>query len=1074
MAKEFQTIFTNLSNVFYGAGGRGGQPAPADIRPDRKEILHASSQEEMKAKTLQVQQDRFLKSQYLRQIKSEGDKKMMYESNRLAQYIDYQSMEYYPIISAALDLLAEEATTVGQDGKMMKIYSSNKRVKKALEDLFYKTLDINSTLQFWVRNTVKYGDNFLYLLLDQNLGVIGAKQLANIEVERVEEIVDDKLIVKFKYKGASGSLDEEYTTWQVAHFRLLGDDRRMPYGMSVLDKVRRTFKMLTLFEDSMMVYRITRAAERRIFKVDVGDMPEEDVDQFIQQVARSAKSTKLVDPNTGDFNWKYNVATNDQDYFVPVRSPSASSPIETLSGACLSLDTRIPLLDGRTLPLNEIIDEHDAGKSLWIYSINQATGEIVPGPVTWAGVTRKDTAVLKITLDNGEEMIVTPDHKFPTRTGLIKEAQDLVVGESLFSFEKKFAPINKSENNYEMVYDHAKQKFVYTHRMVANYLPKQEMAFNQEFLDSDKGTIHHLDYNRFNNNPSNLVFMNTRDHMQLHQSVVKENAMKAWLEKYHNNDDFKSSVLSRLDEIRTKYYSKRSDEKAADHREKQIAGILNHYANLSGEAKEKHRQTCAKNIVKGPANRDKRFIADPAFKADALRRAGVTQKITKATQEWKDKNKHPNYVYSQELLKIVVDFARAGYENQVELVKVLADNNGDFMRIFYEINKTNPLFKKTFKCLTPVLFRRMMKSFGYTGLRDLHAKLPMYNHRITSIEYLEEPRDTGTITVDGQELYHNHHNFALASGVFTQNSNLDQIADLSYLRDNLYTGLGIPKAFLGFSDDSGGEGKALSMLDIRFARKVNKIQQSMISELNKIAMIHLYILGDDFREHLDDFTITLANPSTASHMLKIETQTAMFTAYEAATRVSENGTKPWSEIRAKKDILGMSEEEIMDDLQEQMIEAKIGDEIKASGQLIRSSGLFDKLIKYKNAGFLTPATNDGGAGGDEAGGDPMGGGGDAMMGGGAPPDPLAGGGGDPMADLGGGGPPPPGAPMNETQVAKPNRGKQLAKGLIKILKESELSDNLGLLMNSKESRLINESVKMEETLNRLISELDEK
>lgn len=629
MAKNFQTIFTNLTNKFSGSAAHGGQPTgTGGQKTQKREVLHASSKEELGVKTLQVQQNRFLRGQYLRMIGADGDKKVMYESNRTAQYIDYQRMEYYPIISAALDLLAEESTTIGQDGKMLKVYSSNKRIKAELENLFTNTLDLNTILQFWARNLTKYGDNFVYLLLDEKRGVIGAKQLTNVEVERVEEIIDDELVVKFKYEN--GSVQEEYATWQIAHFRLLGDDRRMPYGMSVLDKIRRTFKMLTLFEDSMMVYRITRAAERRIFKVDVGDMPEEDVEQFVDQVARSTKSTKLVDEMTGDFNWKYNVATNDSDYFIPVRNGSTSSPIETLPGA----------------------------------------------------------------------------------------------------------------------------------------------------------------------------------------------------------------------------------------------------------------------------------------------------------------------------------------------------------------------------------------------------------------------------------------------------SNLSDIGDISYLRDNLFTGLGIPKAFLGFSDGSGGEGKSLSMLDIRFARKVNKIQQSLISELNKIAMIHLSILGGDYREHLDDFSLTLANPSTQSEILKIETLKAKFDTFEQATRVSDNGTKAWSEIRAKREILGMSDEEIMDDLQEQMIEAKIGDEIKASGQLIRSSGLFDKLIKYKNAGFLNQPTTPGAEGGPDMGadggaggpmGDPMG---DPM--GGAPMDAMGGAG--PGAD-GGAGDPLAEMPLNE----KFNKGRTHAK----ILPESKISAELYNLVNTKESRLINENVKIENSFNQLIDELEQ-
>lgn len=828
MAKLFETVYNTLSDIFVGNGLQSGAELPTGSL-DSPEILKASSPQEMADVALQSQQQRYLNSQFYHLVGSDKDKKLSYESSRVAQYNDYLQMEQYPTISSALNLLAEEATTVGQDGKVLRVYSSNKRVKEVLENLFYNTLDVNTTLQFWVRNLCKYGDCFVFLLLDPQHGIEGFKQLSAFDMERKEEVINNRIQVQFKHKNLYGNgnsgTSNEYNIWQVAHFRLLGDDRRMPYGMSVLDSVRRTWKMLNMCEDAMMVYRITRAAERRIFKVFVGNAKDsEEVKQIMQAVMKNQKGSRLTDPMTGDFNWRYNVASNDQDIYVPVRSENAGTSIDTLPGACLSLDTEIPLLDGRTLTLTQIIAEHERGEKLWVYSINPKTGQVVPGPITWAGVTRKNTQVLKITLDNGEEIIVTPDHKFPIRTGEIKEAQSLQVGESLFSFIKTHKHVNASENLYEMVYDHQKEKFLYTHCLVANAILKEEIVFDLELADAK--TIHHADLNQWNNNPENLVYMN-----------------------------------------------------------------------------------------------------------------------------------------SNEALKQTV--------------------------------------------------------------QNLHPKLPSYDSQIVSIKYLDDLCDTGTITVDGEELYHNFHNFALASGVFTQNSNLGELADISYLRDNLFVGLGIPKSFLGFSEAGGGDGKALSMLDIRFARKVNRIQQSIIAELNKIAIIHLALLGGDYMEHLNNFTITLSNPSTQAELLKIETIKAKLEAYQMAVTPSERGISPMSESMAAREILGISDEDRIDDLLEQFIEAKVGDEIKSAGQLLKSSKLYDKMIKYENAGFAMSSTN--GEGGDAP---DMGGGGIPPMGGG--PD-LGGGG----PDLGGGGGPDlgggpaagnaPGGPLNEAF----NRKKGLKKNSVK-------------------------------------------
>jgi hypothetical protein len=417
--------------------------------------------------------------------------------------------------------------------------------------------------------------------------------LSIIDVERVEEEVDGHLKVFFKYKNQRDGI-QEFAIWQIAHFRLLGDDRRMPYGMSVLDKVRRTWKMLTLVEDAMMVYRITRAAERRVFKIDVGNLPTEDIEAYVKVVASGIKKAKLTDHNTGDFNWKYNVATADSDYFIPVRSANATNPIDTLPGA----------------------------------------------------------------------------------------------------------------------------------------------------------------------------------------------------------------------------------------------------------------------------------------------------------------------------------------------------------------------------------------------------------------------------------------------------GNLSDIDDIKYLRDNLYTGLGIPASFLAFSaEGSPGEGKSLSMLDIRFSRKVNKIQQSLISELNKIAIIHLSLLGGDFAEHIDNFTLSLANPSTQAELLKMETLSQKLDVYAKAVAPTETGIKPMSESRAKKMILNMSDEEIQDDLLDQMIESKIGDEIKTSPRLIKSSKMFDRAIKWFNAGFFSkPDESENTGVEDQMGGDMPG----ADMGG-MPGGDMGGGIGDiPGGDMGG---MPGGGMGGQDPLAGLNENKKLINEGLKINKQ---------------------------------------
>jgi uncharacterized membrane protein YgcG len=195
----------------------------------------------------------------------------------------------------------------------------------------------------WTRNTCKYGDNFVYLNIDDKNGIIGAKQMPNYEMERREgglfdmisgrdtNVADNKTSdkVKFFWRGR----DIEFNSWQIAHFRLLGDDRRLPYGTSVLEKSRRVWKQLLLSEDSMLVYRVTRAPERRVYKIYVGNIDDADVEAYVNTIADRFKRMPIIDPQTGQMDLRYNQLSNDQDYFIPVRTEDAPNPIDTLPGA---------------------------------------------------------------------------------------------------------------------------------------------------------------------------------------------------------------------------------------------------------------------------------------------------------------------------------------------------------------------------------------------------------------------------------------------------------------------------------------------------------------------------------------------------------------------------------------------------------------------------------------------------------------------------------------------------------------------------------------------------------------------
>tara|TARA_R110000751_G_scaffold5019_5_gene23761 strand:+ start:9219 stop:11309 length:2091 start_codon:yes stop_codon:yes gene_type:complete len=339
-----RTLFQTLTNMF-GPYGIDPERVSKKYSLGNSELLRTDSKEEYDTQKLQARQNNYLSNQWVKVENEIFQKSMQYEITRIGAYSDFEQMEFYPEIAATLDILMEESTTVNDVGRVLNIYSESPRVKGILEDLFFNRLDVHVALPMWIRNMCKYGDNFLFLNTDDKRGITGVKQLPNFEIERREggiyDVVSanvagtgdeddaDRDKVKFFWRGR----DLEFMNWQVAHFRLLGDDRRLPYGTSVLEKARRIWKQLLLSEDAMLVYRVTRAPERRVFKVFVGNIDDEDVQPYVNDIANRFKRTSIIDPNTGQIDLKYNQLANDQDYFIPVREENSPTPIDTLPGA---------------------------------------------------------------------------------------------------------------------------------------------------------------------------------------------------------------------------------------------------------------------------------------------------------------------------------------------------------------------------------------------------------------------------------------------------------------------------------------------------------------------------------------------------------------------------------------------------------------------------------------------------------------------------------------------------------------------------------------------------------------------
>ncbi|MDB4344163.1 portal protein [bacterium] len=303
-----------------------------------------------------------------------------YSSMRLQLYSDYEAMDYDSLIAPALDIISEESTLKNEYGDVLTIKSSNDNVKRVLHNLFYDVLNIEFNLPSWVRQMCKYGDFYLHLQISEKFGVYNALPLSVYQVVReegmdpenpshVQFVLDPNGLSQSQTYSARRSDQMKLENYEVAHFRLLSDANYLPYGRSYLEPARKVFKQLILMEDAMLIHRIMRAPEKRIFYMNVGGIPPNEIDSFMQKTVNQMKKTPYVDQETGDYNLKFNIQNMTEDFYIPVRGNDSSTKIETTKGLDYDGTTDIEYLKNRMLAALKIpkaflgYDENLEGKS---------------------------------------------------------------------------------------------------------------------------------------------------------------------------------------------------------------------------------------------------------------------------------------------------------------------------------------------------------------------------------------------------------------------------------------------------------------------------------------------------------------------------------------------------------------------------------------------------------------------------------------------------------------------------------------------------------------------------------------
>ena len=260
-------------------------------------------------------------------------------ANRKNGYQTYKEMDGMEFIHRGIEIISDDSSQPNDTGDVMKFFSDDEEIKNVLDDLFVKKLDMNNELWTIFYETVKMGDNFYEIIPDDYKKPKEIKRIRYLEPDKMERVEKDGKLSHFSYKvnkkekgnnKANEIAEYKLFPWQIIHFKI-DNKSHAPYGGSLLEAGVRTYRRLVMLEDLMLVYRISRAPERRVFYIDVGNLNAVEAKRFLTRMKNAYRSQSFIDEN-GNINKKANVMSITSDIFVPVREGQTGTRIETLQG----------------------------------------------------------------------------------------------------------------------------------------------------------------------------------------------------------------------------------------------------------------------------------------------------------------------------------------------------------------------------------------------------------------------------------------------------------------------------------------------------------------------------------------------------------------------------------------------------------------------------------------------------------------------------------------------------------------------------------------------------------------------
>lgn len=791
------------------------------------------------------------------EFKDVGFGDLMYanvQNDKGSRLQDYRSMAAFAEVSNALDEICDEMINRDSNNNVM-----NLRVRNVnLDPVDYEQLQLEfqKYVQFYdfenkgwsyFRDLLTEGELYFEHIIHKDYmdqGVLGVIRVPTELIDPVFNNIQNMIIKGYLYrkpvfdaKNPKKKIEEKMIPMQENQVSYINSgiwNQNKTVRLPFIENARRAYRQLSLIEDSIVIYRLVRAPERLVFNVDVGNMAPPKAEAYLRKLIQQYWSSKTFDVDQNDVVKKFKPQSMLDSFWFAKRAGSEGTSVTQLPGGCLAMDTVVPLMDGRKLTLTEMAAEYQAGKQNWAYSCDPVTGAVVPGLVSWAGVTQKSAEVMELTFDNGKTLICTPDHKFPIIGKGKTEAKDIVVGDSVIPFNTRLHPVNKTDKKaakYHQVYQNDTKEWEFTHKMTRKFMDSKGEVETFRFDESQDGelfqVIHHKDVNRLNNNPDNLVWMNKKDHTAYHAALSPRVALKK----------IKETDPERYAEIVERQYKK-----------------------VSERAKERCNTKEWKKKM-GDVSHNKWL--EPGYKES---------RIAKHLARWKDPILAEKYKdnmrchYTPEALKALIDVVRdTGIIKQRFLLQHLNNRDSKFYKQFRADNPNELIWGGKINLPT---IKALVRANGYKGFVQFRREMMQFNHRIVGVRKLDQPIEVGTLTIDQAEKYHNYHTFAIDSEVFTYNSNLGELADLFFFVKKLYEALKVPVNRMDPASQTS-DGSVTLREELKFARFVIRMQQLFASGIKRGFITHLNFKGLWKKWELKDYYLDVEfNPPTNYYELR--------------------------------------------------------------------------------------------------------------------------------------------------------------------------------------------------------------